>query len=96
MYTAVTNDIQVTVLPEFLDDRSEPDEGRYFWAYTIEITNLGRAEVQLIARHWIITDALGQVETVQAASASWVNSPCSNRARLSAIRRAARSRRRAA
>lgn len=65
MYTAVTNDIQVTVLPEFLDDRSEPDEGRYFWAYTIEITNLGRVEVQLIARHWVITDGLGKVETVR-------------------------------
>ena len=65
MYTAVTHDIQVTVLPEYLDDRSEPEEGRFFWAYTIEITNLGRVEVQLIARHWTITDAQGRIETVK-------------------------------
>ena len=65
MYTAVTHDIQVTVLPEFLDERSDPDEGRFFWAYTIEITNLGRSEVQLIARHWIITDGVGRIETVK-------------------------------
>ena len=65
MYTAVTHDIQVTVLPEFLDERSEPDEGRFFWAYTIEITNLSRIDVQLIARHWIITDAVGRIENVK-------------------------------
>ena len=65
MYTAVTHDIQVTVLPEFLDERSDPDEGRFFWAYTIEITNLGRLDVQLIARHWIITDGVGRIETVK-------------------------------
>ena len=65
MYTAVTHDIQVTVLPEFLDERSDPDESRFFWAYTIEITNLGRFDVQLIARHWIITDGVGRVETVK-------------------------------
>ena len=65
MYTAVTHDIQVTVLPEYLEDRSEPDESRFFWAYTIEITNLGRLEVQLIARHWTITDAVGRIETVK-------------------------------
>ncbi len=65
MYTAVTHDIQVTVLPDYLDDRSEPDENRFFWAYTIEITNLGRSTVQLLSRHWIITDAVGKIETVK-------------------------------
>ncbi len=65
MYTAVTHDIQVTVLPDYLDERSEPEENRFFWAYTIEITNLGRSVVQLVARHWIITDALGRVEVVK-------------------------------
>lgn len=65
MYTAVTQDIQVTVLPEFMPDRSEPDKSRYFWAYTVEIANLGHRVVQLIARHWIITDAEGRVEEVR-------------------------------
>ena len=44
MYRAVTRDIQVTVTPAFLAERSEPDEGRYFWAYTVEIVNLAVAE----------------------------------------------------
>jgi ApaG protein len=65
MYTAVTHDIQVTVLPEFLPDRSEPSQNRFFWAYTIEITNKGRLRVQLISRYWQITDALGRVEEVR-------------------------------
>lgn len=65
MYTAVTHDIQVTVLPEFMPERSEPDQGQYFWSYTVEIANLGSRLVQLIARHWLITDAEGRVEEVQ-------------------------------
>jgi ApaG protein len=65
MYTALTRDIQITVMPQFLVERSEPDEGRFFWIYTIEITNLGRQTVQLTARHWIITDGNGVVEEVQ-------------------------------
>lgn len=65
MYKAVTHNIQVTVLPEFLPDRSEPDEGRFFWAYTIEIANLGDSTVQLKSRHWRITDARGHTEEVR-------------------------------
>ena len=65
MYTAVTRDIQVTVIPEFLPDRSEPGSDRYFWAYTIEIANLSRLRVQLVARHWRITDGNGRVEEVR-------------------------------
>jgi ApaG protein len=64
MYKAVTRNIQVTVEPEFLSDRSEPDEGRYVWAYTIEIANRGSATVQLISRHWRITDGRGRTEEV--------------------------------
>ena len=41
MYTAVSNKIKVTVRPKFLAEQSEPDEGRYFWSYTIEIANVG-------------------------------------------------------
>ena len=55
MYAAVTRDIQITVIPEFLADRSEPKEGRFFWA------NLGRETVQLVGRHWVITDGVGKV-----------------------------------
>lgn len=65
MYTAITRDIQITVMPQFVAERSEPDEGQFFWTYTIEITNLGRETVQLTARHWIITDGNGSSEEVQ-------------------------------
>ena len=65
MYQALTDQIEITVEPEFQEDRSDPSAGRYFWAYTIEITNLGRETVQLTARHWIITDGNGSSEEVQ-------------------------------
>jgi len=65
MYTAITRDIRVTAQPDFLPDRSDPDEGRYFWSYTIEIANLGRVPVQLLSRHWVIIDAMGRKEEVR-------------------------------
>ncbi|MGA8170734.1 MAG: Co2+/Mg2+ efflux protein ApaG [Methylocystis sp.] len=65
MYVAITNDIQVTALPDFLMERSDPAQSRYFWSYTIEIANLGRVRVQLLSRHWIIIDANGRREEVR-------------------------------
>jgi ApaG protein len=64
MYCCVTRDIQITVLPEFLPDRSDADEAQFFWAYTIEIANQGDVTVQLTDRHWKITDAHGRLEEV--------------------------------
>ena len=65
MYTAVSNKIKITVRPKYLEEQSEPDEGRYFWAYTIEIANIGDRTVQLTHRHWRITDANGRQEEVR-------------------------------
>lgn len=67
MYQAVTRAIQVTVEPTFVDSESSPEEGQYFWAYRIEIANLGKEVVQLRARHWRITDANGRTEEVRGA-----------------------------
>ncbi|MGQ3673827.1 Co2+/Mg2+ efflux protein ApaG [Xanthobacter sp. TB0136] len=67
MYRATTRHIQVTVTPRYVAERSAPEQNRYFWAYTIEVVNLGTTTVQLKARHWIITDALGRVEEVHGA-----------------------------
>lgn len=67
MYRATTRQIQVTVTPRYVAERSDPDQGRYFWAYTIEVVNLGQETVQLKTRHWIITDAHGHVEEVHGA-----------------------------
>ena len=65
MYKSVTRDIQVTVLPEFVPERSDPSLDRWFWAYTIEILNAGQHIVQLMTRHWIITDGNGRSEEVR-------------------------------
>ena len=57
--------IDVHVRPEYLTEQSDPDACLYSFAYTIQIGNPGDAPAQLIARHWIITDALGHVEEVK-------------------------------
>jgi len=67
MYRAVTRNIEVTVSPRFLAERSDPEKGHFFWAYTIGITNLGRSTVQLMSRHWQITDAQGRMQEVRGA-----------------------------
>ncbi len=67
MYRAVTHAIEVTVTPRFLPERSSPDNGYYFWAYTIAITNRGTETVQLKTRHWKITDAHGRLQEVRGA-----------------------------
>jgi ApaG protein len=67
MYRAVTRDIEVTVSPKFLLERSAPDKGHFFWSYTIAITNNGRSTIQLMTRYWHITDAQGRVQEVRGA-----------------------------
>ena len=49
---------------QFLAEQSMPQSGAYAFAYTITITNTGDVTAQLIARHWVITDAKGQVQKV--------------------------------
>jgi ApaG protein len=65
MYRAVTRKIEVTVTPRFLSDRSSPANNYFFWAYTIDIANLGGETVQLKTRHWRITDATGKLQEVR-------------------------------
>jgi ApaG protein len=65
MYEATTRNLRVTVNPHYLEDESEPDERRFLWAYTVEITNVGSETVQLLNRYWQITDASGQVQEVR-------------------------------
>ena len=57
MYQSVTRNIEVTVTPRYLADRSSPENGYFFWAYTIEITNRGSRDGAAKTRHWRITDA---------------------------------------
>jgi ApaG protein len=65
MYRAVTRQIEVTVEPNFMPERSSAEKSRYFWSYTIVITNSGDETVQLRTRHWIITDASGRKQEVR-------------------------------
>lgn len=65
LYEAVTHDIRIRVRPEYQDEQSTPDEGYYFWTYTIEIANEGEQAVQLKSRIWRITDAMGKTEEVR-------------------------------
>ena len=58
-------DFRIEVLPEYLPDQSAPGEDVFTFAYTITITNTGDATAQLIARHWMITDAGGTTEEVK-------------------------------
>lgn len=67
MYTIVSHGIQITVLPEFVPERSDADEASFWWAYTVEIANRGDVTVQLTARHWKITDGNGRLEEVKGA-----------------------------
>ena len=65
MYRTVTRQIEVTVEPNFMPERSAVDRGQYFWSYTIVITNFGNETVQLRTRHWIITDAIGRKQEIR-------------------------------
>jgi ApaG protein len=66
-YESVTRDIRVAVVPDFLEDQSEPNEGRYLWSYHITIENRGGEPVQLVSRHWKITDSRGRVREVRGS-----------------------------
>ncbi|CAL5374926.1 unnamed protein product [Camellia sinensis] len=61
---ATTLGIRVQVRSVFIDGRSQPSKGQYFFAYRIRITNNSDRPVQLLRRHWIITDANGRTENV--------------------------------
>jgi ApaG protein len=54
-------DVKVHYLP----DQSEPPEGPFAFAYTVTIRNTGQIAAQLVARHWVITNAHGQTEEVR-------------------------------
>ncbi len=63
--SATTRGIRVDVESVFVPERSDPAEKRWFFAYTIRITNESSKTAQLISRHWIITDGDGDAEEVR-------------------------------
>lgn len=58
-HSAQTRDVIVRVSVSFLPEQSEPSRGHWFWAYHIRIENAGKMAVQLMTRHWNITDGRG-------------------------------------
>jgi len=57
--------IEVSPLPQYIPEQSDPDNDRYLFAYTITIKNVGEVPAQLVSRHWIITDANNEVQEVR-------------------------------
>lgn len=65
MATPPRYQFQIQVKPRYLADQSDPEQGQYFFAYTITIRNTGSIAAQLISRTWNVNDALGHHEKVK-------------------------------
>jgi ApaG protein len=63
--TGVHGPITISVQTAYLPDQSEPDAARFVFSYTITIRNDGAASARLLNRHWVITDANGEVQEVR-------------------------------
>jgi ApaG protein len=62
---AITRGIRVHVQSEYAASQSRPAQNEWFFLYTVTISNEGTEPVQLLTRHWIITDGTGHVEEVR-------------------------------
>ena len=60
-----THEISIAVRTQYLPEQSDPDNRQFAFAYTITIRNCGQTSVQLIARHWFITDGDSDVQEVR-------------------------------
>ena len=67
MYNSITSDISVSVLPVYIDERSNPEEGKYFWAYRVVVENRSPQVIQILSRYWHITNGIGKIEEVTGA-----------------------------
>jgi len=62
---AVTRGVRVLVQSEYAENQSRPSQNQWFFLYTVTISNEGAEPVQLLTRHWMITDGTGHVEEVR-------------------------------
>lgn len=62
---AITRGVRVFVQAEYAPERSRPAQHEWFFLYTVKISNEGPEPVQLVTRHWVITDGTGRVEEVR-------------------------------
>lgn len=63
-HAAISHDVTVRVAVNFLPEQSQPEAGKWFWVYHIRIENASNRTLQLLTRHWRITDGEGQVSRV--------------------------------
>ena len=61
----MSNDIQIFVETDYIEDQSSSSDERFVFAYTITIENIGITPAKLLARHWVITDSNGKVDEVE-------------------------------
>jgi ApaG protein len=64
-YSEKTNDIEITVTPAFVPEQSNPALEQFLFAYHVRIRNDGSERVQLLSRHWVITDGHQRIQEVE-------------------------------
>jgi len=67
MSNTLTRGVRIIVKPEYLPDQSAPESSRWLFAYHVVVRNEGTQAVQLINRHWVITNGEGEVDEVRGA-----------------------------
>ena len=67
MSDTTTRGVRIVVRPRYVPEQSDPGAGQWLFAYHITIQNVGDTAVQLMSRHWVITNGEGQVEEVRGA-----------------------------
>ena len=65
MFKETTYGVTVTVMPVYIDERSNPQNSEYFWAYRVAIENNSGRTLQLMTRYWYITDSNGRIDEVR-------------------------------
>ena len=65
MESQITENVEVQAESFFLEEHSNPEDNHFVFAYKIRIKNLGKKTLQLLSRHWVITDSNGEVEEVR-------------------------------
>lgn len=58
-------DIKIEVVPAYIEEQSDPDVEHYVFSYTVTIVNNGKIPAKLLTRHWVITDAEGEIQEVK-------------------------------
>ncbi|SFF25079.1 ApaG protein [Fontimonas thermophila] len=65
MSETLTRGVRIIVRPRYVPEQSDPAAGQYLFAYHITIRNEGEDTVQLLSRHWVITNGEGRIEEVR-------------------------------